>query len=302
MKESSFILFKRYLWLVSTIKNAGYISMHGINEKWRASFLNEKKEDSIPKKTFFRHKQAVQDLFDISIECRKSDNTYYIEDDLEKDALKRWVLNSFFVYNLLRESYDMKDVVLFERIPSGAEFLLQILNAIKSGHTLKMKYRKFEDEDYKEFEVEPYCLKVNRQRWYVLAKRSGDVKKKTYALDRILSLEETPQTYVYPADFSPQKYFCNSFGIYANEEKKIEEVVIKARGESCNYIRTLPLHSSQKEESHDGYFIFRYKIKIDEEFKAELLRWGAGIEVLQPMELRVDLMESIKKMMEIYKM
>ncbi len=300
MKESSAFLFRRYMWLTNIILDAGPISLQGINEKWRKSSINDMGEDSISPKTFYRHKEAVEELFSISIKCRKSDNTYYIEDNLETDDLKKWLLNSFSVYNLLQEGYDMKDVILFEQIPSGTEYLLTILKAIKSKHTLKIEHKKFKDDESKTFEVEPYCLKVDKKRWYVLAKKIDGDKKKTYALDRIQNLEITDNTYIYPEDFSPRLYFENSFGIYPNEDKEIEKVVIKATNPALNYIRTLPLHHSQKEEKHEEYSIFKYKIKIDDEFKSELLKWGSSIKVLQPLSLRDDIVKEIKELSEIY--
>lgn len=300
MKESSAFLFRRYMWLTNIILDAGPISLQEINEKWRKSSINDMGEDSISPKTFYRHKEAVEELFSISIKCRKSDNTYYIEDNLETDDLKKWLLNSFSVYNLLQEGYDMKDVILFEQIPSGTEYLLTILKAIKSSHTLKIEHKKFKDDESKTFEAEPYCLKVDKKRWYVLAKKIDGDKKKTYALDRIQSLEITDNTYIYPEDFSPRLYFENSFGIYPNEDKKIEKVVIKATNPALNYIRTLPLHSSQKEEKHEEYSIFKYNIKTDKEFKSELLKWGSSIKVLEPLSLHDDMVKEVKKLSEIY--
>ncbi|MBO4529209.1 MAG: WYL domain-containing protein [Paludibacteraceae bacterium] len=301
IRESTYRLFKRYLWLVNTIKDAGHISMQDINNKWRNASLNDNKEEYIPKKTFYRHKESVEKLFGISIKHQSSDNTYYIEEELETDDLKEWLLNSFSVYNLLQEGYDMKDVILFERIPSGTEYLLTILNAIKSKHTLKIEYKKFKDEDSKTFEAEPYCLKVDKRRWYVLAKRTDEKEKKTYALDRIQNIAETENSYDYPEKFSPKKYFENSFGIINDEKKNVEEVIIKANKDQANYLRTLPLHQSQKETLLDDGVLFHYKIKIDKEFEMELLKLGSNIEIIQPKSLRDCIIKETQKILKLYK-
>ncbi len=300
MKEKSSILFKRYLWLVNTIKDAGHITMQDINNKWRNASLNENKERYIPKKTFYRHKESAEKMFDISIKHRSSDNTYYIEDNLETDDLKKWLLNSFSVYNLLQEGYGMKEVIQYEHIPSGTEHLITILNAIKSKHTLTIEYKKFKDVESKTFEAEPYCLKLDKQRWYVLAKRTDENEKKTYALDRIQDIKETENSYDYPKNFSPKRYFENSFGIINDEKKNVEKVVIRADKNAANYLRTLPLHASQKEKTEGEYILFEYKIKIDKELKQELLKWGSSIKVLKPDSLQKEIKEDIKELSNLY--
>ncbi len=300
MKEKSSILFKRYLWLVNTIKDAGHITMQDINNKWRNASLNENKERYIPKKTFYRHKESAEKMFDISIKHRSSDNTYYIDDNLETDDLKKWLLNSFSVYNLLQEGYGMKEVIQYEHIPSGTEHLITILNAIKSKHTLTIEYKKFKDVESKTFEAEPYCLKLDKQRWYVLAKRTDENEKKTYALDRIQYIKETENSYDYPKNFSPKRYFENSFGIINDEKKNVEKVVIRADKNAANYLRTLPLHASQKEKIEGEYILFEYKIKIDKELKQELLKWGSSIKVLKPDSLQKEIKEDIKELSNLY--
>lgn len=291
MKESSAFLFKRYMWLTNTILDAGPITLQEINEKWRKSTINDKGEIEIPPKTFYMHKKAVEEMFAISIKCKKSDNTYYIEGDLETDDLKKWLLNSFSVYNLLQEGYGMKEVIQFEHIPSGTEHLITILNAIKSKHTLTIEYKKFKDDESKTFEAEPYCLKLDKQRWYVLAKRTDENEKKTYALDRIQDIKETENTYDYPKNFSPKRYFENSFGIFNDEKTEVKEVIIKANKDRANYLRTLPLHQSQKEIPLEDGVEFHYKIKLDREFEMELLKMGSDIEIIQPETLKNYLKE-----------
>ncbi|MBR2261191.1 MAG: WYL domain-containing protein [Paludibacteraceae bacterium] len=65
-------------------------------------------------------------------------------------------------------------------------------------------------------------------------------------------------------------------------------------------MRTLPLHFSQKEEKHEEYSIFKYKIKIDDEFKSELLKWGSSIKVLKPDSLQKEIKEDIRELSNLY--
>ncbi|HBN05961.1 MAG TPA: WYL domain-containing protein, partial [Bacteroidales bacterium] len=65
-------------------------------------------------------------MFDVDIACdRKDGNKYFIEyeEDLNKEKVRNWLLNSLSVNNIINESHRLKDRILFENIPSGQMFL-----------------------------------------------------------------------------------------------------------------------------------------------------------------------------------
>ena len=89
-------LFKRYVWLVDVINRYGKINFEDINNKWRNSPLNEDEED-IPLRTFHDHRIAIEEMFDICIDCDKRNGfKYYIDnaDELNKSDTRNWMLHS----------------------------------------------------------------------------------------------------------------------------------------------------------------------------------------------------------------
>ena len=170
-KSNTAILFNRYVWLVDTIYRAGRISFEEINAQWKRSSLNDTGEE-LPLKTFHNHKNAIQQMFDINIECdRRAGYLYYIEhaEDMEQGGVRTWLLNTFAVNHLINESHHLKRRILFEEIPSGQRFLTQIIEAMRDNLTLELTYQSFWNDTASTFEVAPYCVKVFRQRWYVVA-------------------------------------------------------------------------------------------------------------------------------------
>ena len=135
--------------------------------------------------------------------------------------------------------------------------------------------------------VAPYFVKLFRQRWYVVGLPAGERRIKTYALDRVTSLELSDRTFVYPEGFEPADYFKDCFGITYGEQLA-EEVVLRVSALQANYLRTLPLHESQVEsERGDSHSVFRYRLKITPDLVQELYAlsfWQA--EVLAPQSLR----------------
>lgn len=298
-KSNTAVLFNRYVWLVDTIYRAGRISFEEINERWQRSSLNDTGEE-LPLKTFHNHKNAIQQMFDINIECdRRGGYLYYIEhaEDMERGGVRTWLLNTFAVNHLINESHHLKRRILFEEIPSGQRFLTQIIEAMRDNLTLELTYQSFWNNTASTFEVAPYCVKVFRQRWYVVACSLSDERLRVYALDRIQELRTTENTFTLPEDFDPEAYFADSFGITVDEDCPVERVRVRVQGIQRQYLRTLPLHASQREtviSEVDSIFEFRLRPTLD--FQQELLSHAADLdgelEILEPERLR-DNMKNI---------
>ena len=73
---------------------------------------------------------------------------------------------------------------------------------MKQNHKLMMTYRIFGQTTGYTITVEPYTIKVFKQRWYLLTKDYKHETPTIYALDRILTLEETEESFVYPSDLT----------------------------------------------------------------------------------------------------
>ena len=281
-------LFKRYIWLVDTIYQAHGITFEEINEKWLRNSMSEGLD--IPLKTFHNHRKAIEEIFDINIICdKRSGYKYYIEnaDDMEKGGIRTWLLNTFAVNNLINESHHLKRRILFEQIPSGQKYLTPLIEAMRDGKTVVMRYKSFWRQDEYSVEVEPFLVKVFRQRWYLLARNPRKDVLRIYALDRIRELRQTEKPFALPKDFSPEDYFYNSFGIISPDNCPPEVVKLKVYGTQKEYFRTLPLHHSQEEiENTDEYTVFRYYLSPTYDFIQEILSHGYNVEVLAPKHVR----------------
>ena len=281
-------LFNRYIWLVDTIYRADGITFEEINEKWLRNSMSEGLD--LPLKTFHNHRKAIEDMFDINIVCDKRGGyKYYIEnaDDMEKGGVRTWLLNTFAVNNLINESHHLKRRIVFEQIPSGQNFLTPVIEAMRDGMSIEIKYKSFWRQDEYTTEVEPYFVKVFKQRWYLIARNKIKDAIRIYALDRIHALTQTGNAFVMPKDFNPEEYFYNSFGIISQDNCPPEIVELKVYGTQKEYFRTLPLHHSQEEvENADGYSIFRYYLSPTYDFIQEILSHGCEVEVLSPQRLR----------------
>jgi hypothetical protein len=293
-------LFYRYVWLVDVIYREGKITFEEINRKWLRTDWSEGKD--LPLRTFHNHREAVQDIFDINIDCdRRSGCAYFIEntEDLERGNIRSWLLNTLTVHNLVQEGHHLKHRILFEEIPSGQRFLTSIMEAMRDNVAIEMTYQPFWAEASIQIMVNPYCLKIFRQRWYVVGLNAYKKDIRTYSLDRIQAMRLTAQTFKMPKKFSPKAYFEDCFGINKHSDRKPCVVKLKVFGQRRKYIQTLPLHASQEEmETAGEYSVFSYYVAPTPDLEAELL--SAGIEVLSPAWLRASMAEAVREMSKRY--
>ena len=162
--------FKEYIWLVNTIYKARKISLKDINEQWLQTEMSEGVE--INRTTFYRHRCAIEDIFGVYIDCdRKAGNKYFIgnREVLHEDSVQNWMLTTLSVSNLLSESMSLNDRILLESVPSGGGMLETVIKAMKESRKLSFSYQKYgKQQPDADREVSPYCVKLFRQRWYVL--------------------------------------------------------------------------------------------------------------------------------------
>ena len=297
-------LLNKYVWLVETIYNAKKITFEEINEKWLDNDLSEDKP--LPLRTFHKWRQAIEEMFGLIIENEKGGHYYYYiqnADDLEDESsLRSWLFRTLSVSNMMLDSVCIKDKILLEEVHDGREYLPVILESLKKNIVLEMTYKSFWRDEANTFEIEPYCLKAFKQRWYLVGRSPYYDKIMIYALDRVHQLELTERSFEYPEDFKAEDYFDDCFGIIADQKVKVETVKLKVSAGQANYLRSLTLHQSQKEiERTDEYSIFTVRLRPTFDFQQEILSMGSDIEVLSPDWFRDDIAKDIKHTWNKYK-
>ncbi len=292
--------FNRYVWLLDTIRRAGHISLEDISRKWELSSLNDSGEP-LPERTFHNHRAAILDTFGIEIANNRSLG-YYISDKNDDDALKQWMLESLSLNNLLNESKSIQGQILFERTPSNSTYVTDIIEAMKEHHPIRMTYQSFHRDLSNTFTSKPYCLKLFKQRWYMLALSEAYSTPRIYALDRILGVKIlTEKTYHIPADFDAEGLFADHFGIIIADGTTLETINLKVDADQVKYFESLPLHHTQTPiETTEAYTIYRYRIVPTYDFRQELLSKGPSIEVLSPQWLRNQIKNDHKQALEKY--
>ncbi len=284
--------FKEYIWLVNTIRRARRITFAEINEKWLQTEMSEGIE--LARSTFARHKDAIEDIFGIYIECdRQNGYKYYIGNDyvLREDSVQNWMLSTLTVNNIVSESLALQNRILLEPVPYEGDYLAMVIEAMKKGVRIAVTYRRYGTSEPKHLNFEPYCLKMFRQRWYILGHFHRDATEEkpeadyfgVFSFDRILEMSLTDIKFKIDPDFDAQAYFEECYGVLVGDGTPAERIVIRAYGQERYYIRDLPIHHSQREIGQGEDFAdFELQMRPTIDLSAHLLSRGSQIKVLSP--------------------
>ena len=253
--------------------------------------------------TFNRHKDAIQDIFGIYIECdRKNGYKYYIGNEhvLHEDSVQNWIISTMSVNDIILESKALNERILLQQIPCN-DYLQMVMKAMKKKVRVAVKYRRYESDNITSVDFEPYCLKLFNQRWYVLAHfhRNATSEKEerdyygVYSFDRIQEMALTDVKFEVRDDFDAQEYFSECFGVVVGDGTPAERIILRAYGKQRYYLYDLPLHHSQKQIGQgENYYDFEFYVRPTYDFCGHILSLGNQLKVIYPQTLadRISLM------------
>ena len=263
--------------------------------------------------TFNRHKDAIQDIFGINIDCdRKCGYKYYIANEkvLREDTVQNWIVSTMSVNDVISDSKALHDRIVLQQIPCD-EYLETFINAMKRKVRVEVKYRRYESDNVTEVDFEPYCLKLFNQRWYVLAHFHRDATPEkeerdyygVYSFDRMQEVSLTNVKFEVRDDFDAQDYFSECFGVFASESTPAERIVLRAYNKQRYYLNDLPLHHSQKVIGRgENYTDFEYYIRPTIDFCGHILSLANQLKVIYPQSLADRIRQMAMDTLEMYGM
>jgi proteasome accessory factor B len=288
MAKQDYVL--RHNTIITFLRKRHYPSFEAILQhlKHQGEMLGEQDVYAISQRTFQRDIDAIRELYDLEITFSRKKKGYFInEEDVEK-TLRESSLYAHERLRILRITGNMAPYFIPEkRNAKGNEYLLEISLAIKSKLRIQFNYQKFNESEASLRYLEPYVLKEFKNRWYVLGRddKSGEIK--TFGLDRIEGLVKGPERFRYQeaTDIADRYQYC--FGILLPKEgDAIENIELWVSDLHYNYLRTMPLHFTQKQmECDTDGAIISLQLYVTYDLIMELLSMGSDVKVLNPPHL-----------------
>ena len=201
-------------------------------------------------------------------------------------------------FSLTKET---KNIISFEEneFLKGKEHIAQFYDAINYKKVLKIKYKNFKSQEPQIFILHPYYLKQYNNRWFLFGKNKDFENLTNLALDRIEKIEETDQHYI-ETNIDFNEYFDDVIGVSVNEGP-IQKILLKISNNSINYIKTKPLHGSQKiKVENDEFTVVELELIPNYELESRILSFGENMEVLEPINIRDNLNKRIELLQNKY--
>ncbi len=129
---------------------------------------------------------------------------------------------------------------------SGLPHITPLFNAILHEKVLKIQYQDFKSDEAYWFTFHPYHLRQYNNRWFVFGYSAEEnTPIWNLALNRIVSTKETKTAYR-PDTINWEDRFYDIVGVTRWESKPLEQVKLLFTPAQAPYVRSKPLHPTQK--------------------------------------------------------
>jgi predicted DNA-binding transcriptional regulator YafY len=292
----------RYLLILKKLKAKSYSTYEELHAYIENQFDYLQMQDDtlnigFSRRTLQRDIKEIRNVFGIDIEYSKSQKGYFISQNENENLNFQRMMEAFDMFNSLNLAQDLTPFIHLEkRRPQGTENLYGLLHAIKNRLQIKFTYQKFWEEELSQRLVEPYALKEFKNRWYIMSKDSKDNNIKSFALDRLTTLEITNQTYQYPDNYSIEQSYRYCFGIISPNEEEPQDIILSFNPFQGKYIKTLPLHDTQQVlVDNDVEIKIKLKLCLTHDLLMELLSFGDNMKVIEPKSLVHQIKQALEK-------
>ena len=180
---------------------------------------------------------------------------------------------------------------------SVAEKLSLVLKAILNYKMISFDYYSVQNQRHSHKEVSPLAIKYFNHNFYLAGYYKKIDQVIVFAINRMdtIQLSDKPQ---YEVDFDSRTYFDSGFGIYTGE---VIQVKLQFFPPASDYIAERVWHPAQKiTRLKDKSLFIEMPANSLSEMKKFVLGYGAKVKVLEPKELREEIISELKLICEVY--
>jgi predicted DNA-binding transcriptional regulator YafY len=185
---------------------------------------------------------------------------------------------------------------------------LDLHHAIGENRRVWMRYYTASRNEHSERTVSPYHLYNVHGDWYLIAFDDKRKSLRNFSVGRIEDWQVLAETFERDPKFSIHDWMSGAFQTERGGE--VLEVVLRFDAQQARYIRERHWHDTQQiEELADtprtragtcGGLILRFRTGGLGEVKRWVMQYGGHVEVLEPEELRNELLQELQKMAKLY--
>lgn len=239
-------------------------------------------------RTLQRDFEVIYEIFDIKIGYSRERRGYCIISRGKTAHEYEKLLQNFELLSRIDDDSLVNCIQAEHRLPPIKDSFHDILFAIRERYVIEIIYEHYRNNNYiRQHTLRPHLLKESQHRWYVIGYNEAD-ELRVYALERIKSVNilKCCKFKAKPIDEIKQ-LFAESYGIWVDDKQEVEEIVIKYDRLDGSFVKSLPLHHTQRVlEEDENSVTIGLKLRITNDFVMALLARSRSIEIIQPISLR----------------
>ncbi len=170
--------------------------------------------------------------------------------------------------------------------------------AVLKSQCTQIVYRSLSEDSELTRAVSPQALVRYRDNWYLDAWCHLREDLRTFSLNRVRQLRPYNSEYHEVAPSELKEHFASSYGIFSGPANK--EARIRFTGIAAREVSEETWHPCQAGGWLDGTYELTVPYGDDSELIMDILRWGAGAEVVEPVELRERVRNALQKALDLY--
>jgi len=322
---SSKVIYERFLWFHTSVKEKKYPNTRHLAEKFEIS-----------RKTAQRDIEFMQDRLRAPLRYVSQHRGFTYDDDAYElpgfwlseaeltsllisyrlasaipDSTLKNSLKSFLTQILSRSSrpeaisiFDLSEKVSVKNVEYSrtAEKVFQvILEALLYGRTIEIDYRSPHTGKTTRRDIRPLHLLQYMGTWHIIAHCALKNEIRDFVLSRIQSVKpSSAEITSHKSAASIKEYIRKYFGIMNSAETF--EVCLQFSHDVASWVSEQVWHPAQQMRwEKDKTLCLTFPAADFREVKREILKYGSKVEVLSPEKLRQEVKQEIKKMGKIYR-
>lgn len=176
----------------------------------------------------------------------------------------------------------------------------KLVTAVINSYRIEITYVKLKGEVSHRI-LQPLGLVFKRGVWYIVAVDNNKKEYRTFRVDQIVNVTISNIMFDYPEGFSLAEHIGSSWGVFTNDE--VQTVKLRFSPAVATRVKGLRYHRSQEvvKELPDGSIIISLEVCGLIELKGWLLQWGPQVEVLEPDNLRQEIVDTACQIVNMYR-
>ena len=207
-------------------------------------------------------------------------------------------VNQEFI-DTLKELFKVHPLDVISEKAINPEFLNLIQNASAQNKKLRINYTSFNKEEKTDRVIDPYFLEIHEGCYHLIGYCYLRNSIREFRVSRINSLKVLEETFTKPLDFY-EKYQKDKFSKLTGDRKITLKLLFT--GNAARYVKEYESDKADtvKDDGNGGLLFVRETTKTP-----EIVRWilgfGGEVEVLEPEELKEEVIQTAEDILKKYK-